>query len=596
MTYLEQRLRTARHRLWLNHWFHTVSTLVGVLAGIFAVLVLVQRLYDLDVPLLWIGAGLGCGALIGSIVWATATRPSAALTAARLDEAAGLRERLSSGHYCTDADDPFAGAVLADAERVCASLSARRYIRLTIPQPFAWSALSLVVAASMFLISPGLLQRSEAKEAYRETAQLEQTRIAVKRKMDAVKRIAETSPALEDLKDELDALDRETGGKLERPGDLRHEAIKKIDKLADAVKQKRRSGDYESTREMRKMLRGLKVPRSSDAPTQKLARALQEGDFKSAREEIESLREQLATLKTEQDKELVAKISKQLNDIAKQLEKLSKNKKLAQQLEQAGIKKEDLKRLLENLKKQDLDQLKKQLEQKGMSRQQIEKLVKQLQRRQAVGSTAKRLAQAMKKGAQCNNPGQMGEALGGLSMAADQLSELELLEQEMSQLDTVLADLQNAKDDLNRPCSACMGLGCGRCQGKAGGMGRLGRGRGGLAPEQETPIDFRVRRGKVHTGKGAIIGQFLFDGEQVKGEVSSSFVEVVTAAEHEASDRINRNRIPRQYHKAVKAYFSNVQRSIKDARLQVPDAKTTSAKGDTTEESADQAKQDTEKD
>ena len=93
-------------------------------------------------------------------------------------------------------------------------------------------------------------------------------------------------------------------------------------------------------------------------------------------------------------------------------------------------------------------------------------------------------------------------------------------------------------------------------------MGGLGQGRGGLASEEQTRIDFKTERGKVHTGKGAIIGQFLIDGEQVKGDVSSGLVEVVSAAERDASDRINRDRVPRQYQKAVKAYFSNVQRAV----------------------------------
>ena len=93
-------------------------------------------------------------------------------------------------------------------------------------------------------------------------------------------------------------------------------------------------------------------------------------------------------------------------------------------------------------------------------------------------------------------------------------------------------------------------------------MGRMGQGRGGLAPEKQTDVAFKTERGKVHTGKGAIVGQFLVDGEQVKGDVKSNLVEVVSAAEREASDRINRDRIPRQYHTAVRAYFSNIQRSM----------------------------------
>ncbi len=94
-------------------------------------------------------------------------------------------------------------------------------------------------------------------------------------------------------------------------------------------------------------------------------------------------------------------------------------------------------------------------------------------------------------------------------------------------------------------------------------MGKLGQGRGGRAGEEKTDVAFKTERGKVHTGKGAIVGQFLVDGEQVKGEMKSNLVEVVSAAEREASDRINRDRIPRQYHKAVRAYFSNIQRSVK---------------------------------
>ena len=94
-------------------------------------------------------------------------------------------------------------------------------------------------------------------------------------------------------------------------------------------------------------------------------------------------------------------------------------------------------------------------------------------------------------------------------------------------------------------------------------MGQMGQGRGGRAGEEKTDVAFKTERGKVHTGKGAIVGQFLVDGEQVKGELKSNLVEVVSAAEREASDRINRDRIPRQYHKAVKAYFSNIQRSVK---------------------------------
>ncbi len=116
-------------------------------------------------------------------------------------------------------------------------------------------------------------------------------------------------------------------------------------------------------------------------------------------------------------------------------------------------------------------------------------------------------------------------------------------------------------------------------------MGRkMGQGRGGLAPEEQTGIGFKTERGKVHTGKGAIIGQFLVDGDQVPGDVSPDLVDLVSAAERDASDLINRDRIPRQYQKAIKAYFSNVRRNLKDAEVKGVDKE---SNADDESESAD---------
>jgi len=571
VTRTEQQIRKAQHRLWLNRWGYTAAVSTTLTAGAFALVALFQRLFDMAIPVPEVGVGLCGAAFLASIVWTAVRRESLAAAAAILDQAAGLRERLSSSQYCLTSEDPFARAVVADAERFGASISVRQHIRLTVPRPLGFTIGSIVLAAATFLVPQGLLKSSEAVEVAKKTAEREETKIAVKRQLEEVRKLAEPTPVAWDLKEDLENLDKLEGGRLERPADIRHEALKKIDKLEDAIKQKRASDQYDAVPELRKTLRGLKVPKTSEAPTQKLAKALNEGDFKTAKEEIQSLKEQLATLKSEEDKELVQKMSQQLDELAKQLEKLRNDEKLAQKLEQSGLKKEDVERLLERLNKEDLEQLKKQLEEKGLNQQQIEKIAKQLQQRQNAGSAAKKLAQGMKQAAASSSAGQTGEAMDGLTKAEQQLSELEQLEQEMNQLDSTMAALQDAKNNLDKPCPSCNGTGtqdgqrCARCSGGggSGGMGPLGQGRGGRAPEEPTDTAFKIERGKVHTGKGAIVGQFLFEGEQVKGDVPSSFTETVSAAEREASDLIHRDRVPRQYHKAVKAYFSSIQESVK---------------------------------
>lgn len=91
---------------------------------------------------------------------------------------------------------------------------------------------------------------------------------------------------------------------------------------------------------------------------------------------------------------------------------------------------------------------------------------------------------------------------------------------------------------------------------------KMASGRGELAPEEQTSVGFKTQRGKVPTQSGAIIGQFFFEGEQVQGEVSSALIRVRSAVERQASDRTNRDRVPRQYQDAVRTYFSGVQRSL----------------------------------
>ena len=98
-------------------------------------------------------------------------------------------------------------------------------------------------------------------------------------------------------------------------------------------------------------------------------------------------------------------------------------------------------------------------------------------------------------------------------------------------------------------------------------MGKnVSQGRGGRAEQERTDVAFKTERQKLHSGKGAIIGQFFVEGEQIPGEASSKLAETVSAAEREASDLIHRDRVPRQYHKAVKAYFSNMKRKLEPGK------------------------------
>jgi hypothetical protein len=573
MNLLQTRIRSAKHRLWLNRGLRALGWSAGALGIPLAVFLLFQRLYDWPVPLSWLFAGFADGALLAALIWTSITRESDAVAAAQLDQAAGLKERISSGRFCLDVPDPFAQAVVADAVRTCASITPSKHLRFAMPRSLGFSAGSLVLIGLMFLVPPGLLKKADGTTS-NAAADVQTARIAVKKQLDAVRQWADESPVLAELKDELQKLDTEPSARPDRPGDIRHEAVKKIEALADAVKAKRDREEYEALPNLERRLRGLRTPEGADGITEKLTKSLRDGDFKSAQEEMQTLQEQLATLKSEQDKEMVQKLGQQLESLAKQLEQLSKDEKLAEKLEQAGVSKEDAQRMLENLKKEDLEQLKKQLAEKGMSSQQIQNLAQRLQQQRQAGGQCQKMAQSMKQAAQAAAAGQSAEAAEGLSQAGAQLGQLEQMQQDAAEMESTLQALQSAQDKLDRPCAQCQGSGtqngrpCAQCQGGGGrnqggsGTGKMGQGRGGLVQEEEAPTAFKVERAKVQVGKGASIGQFEVDGEQWPGESTSELTEVVEAAERDASDRIQRDRIPRQYQKSIKNYFSEVRRKL----------------------------------
>ncbi|MGB0715452.1 MAG: hypothetical protein ACPGXK_06215 [Phycisphaerae bacterium] len=590
MTQLEKSIKATQRRLWFIRWTEKLTTSFAIAASLFAIIVLVQRLWGFPMPFLAVGITCAVAALIGSIVWTVITRESVDVAAATLDLAAGLKERLSSGRYCIGSDDPFEAAVVADADRLSRNITVRQHVRFRMPKSLTWMATMTAVAAMMFLITPGLLQRTEAAPDEGRTAEVKQAKLAVKRELDQLRDQFEDDPdlaaAIAENEERAEGLHVDA---LTKPGDIRHEAVKRIDNMSDKLRQKMNRGSEDPANEFRKRLRRLKVPQNNDAMTKELGNAMARGDFKTAKEEVAKLKEQLATLKSEEDKEMVEKMGKELQDLAKELDKLAQNKELMQKLQQAGVDPEKAKRMLERLTKKDLEELAKKMQEQGMSQKDIQKMKEQMEKQAGASQMAQQMSKAMQKcSSGCKN-GQLSDAASSLAQAEGQLSELESMQQEMDQMKSQMAALDQARNNLDGGSKGDGqeggqgGDGQGDQPGARGGQGqggmgsKFGQGKGGKAPEQQTGVGFKTERTKVKTGKGAIVSQMEVPGEQVEGEVSRKERALQYANEREASDRVPRDRIPRQYHKAIKKYFDTMpddldRKSDKNDKENTPDS------------------------
>lgn len=589
MTLLESQVRSAQQRLWINRWLHAIGWSMAAAATVWTLTICVIRLLGLSWPEIELGyIALGAGVL-GSIVWLTITRESTARAAEAVDEAAGLKERVSSSLYCRSVADPFAQAVVQDAQRSIAGIHAARLIPIRWSRSLTYGVCGAALAALCFWLLPryDLLNQARADEiSSRQRQQREIVQAAIAEEVKSLKDVAEAHPDLKDsdaLK-ELDELSR--AERMNVPPDaLRREAISKLDRLSDQLKDKAQSDRYSALDAMKQMMSRTDPLSDPNSPVSELRDALKEGDYEAAQNALKKMQEQLAKRdRTPKDREQAQQLQKQMQQLAQQMQQLQ-DQKTAEKMQQAGASPEDVKRMLDALTKKDTKQaeelakkIQEQMQKQGMTAEQAQQLMEQLKKNQEACGSCNKMGEKLDQAQQAMHQGQSQQAQESMEQAGEMLNDMESLSQELGELETQLSELEELRDELDKQqqqeeqdkCEQCNGRGqkngkpCPGCggQGNKGGKGdwAKGRGQGAGARERAEPgdVDFVKKKAKIKTGKGDVIGKMFVKGQQLKGEAQAEFREQSDAAERDATDVINKERVPRSYHKALKTYFDRL--------------------------------------
>jgi len=96
----------------------------------------------------------------------------------------------------------------------------------------------------------------------------------------------------------------------------------------------------------------------------------------------------------------------------------------------------------------------------------------------------------------------------------------------------------------------------------------IGTGRGGGTTAWDEPPGTTAVSRKVAAKarfKGRAIGQRYLDGAVLSDRSAAEFAEAARAAEIDATDALNKDRIPRAYRKAVKRYFDRLGDAVTPA-------------------------------
>ncbi|MBX3395311.1 MAG: hypothetical protein KF841_08080 [Phycisphaerae bacterium] len=605
MSIIEERVRLAQRRLWLNRWLRAFGWSLAGACTIWLMGWILNRLFiAFPFPPLWTLLGAAGAGVAASVIWLCTTRDPRLVAAGALDEAAGLRERLSTSLTIKhDSLDPFEAAVVRDAEQHVAALSPRAFLPIRWPGSLSLGSLILVVAAlSLLLPEFDLLNRKSAADQRQAQAEVNSRTQAVLARADStMNRIAEKNHL------EFDAVQNQPRGSVKMPLRAdpefrRRDALKKLDRMQSAIKDKMGDEKFDALKETKKRLRQLQQKSEDVNELSELISSMAESRFDESRKALKQVREKLAKMKSDAGAkpEEIRDMEKRLGDLARELQQSGEKAapKQAEQrirdLQNAGMTRDEAQRVLDELSKKDPEQLKKlarelaeRLKKEGVTEEQMKKkleaLRKQMQTCEQSKGQCDKLGDKMSKAASQMKSGDLDGVDQSLEELGDELSQLEQMEQQLNDLDSQLAELEQLENDISNEqedeqnqigeCKSCQGTGfrqdgavcpschgSGRCSQGSGSSGtggsRAGVGTGSAAHTADLDAETVSRKAKTRFSRGGgISGQRLIRDRQSVVPSTAAASDADSAEEIEDSDAVERERIPRVYRQSVKRFF-----------------------------------------
>ena len=526
MDRLDQTIRAARRRLLLQRflrllpWFVSVALLVSV--GVIGA----GKIWPLSVVWwVWMVAAVLIGTVIAGLyaVWTRSTSLDAAL---EIDHRFGLKERVSSAWSLDVAirQTEAGQAVIDDAARHLRRLDLRERFRLRASRwtwlPLAPAAVALLVA---LLIGPlGSTGQATAQTDTPQEKQVRRSTDQLRRKLlERRKRAAQEG--LADAEDLFKRLEQRTEELARRKKVDPKKTLIKLNNLARQLQERRKAlGGAKQIKQQLSQLKNL-----DRGPADKFARAMKQGDFKQAIQELDKLKQQIAQGKlTDEQKK---KLARQLDQMREKLEQLAKTQE---------ARKDQLRQQIAEARAAGRTEEAAELE------SQLNEMLQQASQQESMNQLAKQLRQCAKSMEQND----LAQALDQLEMTRHQLDRIDRQLQELELLD-------EASDQIAQCKGQCAGGRFGK-RGNGQGLG-VGHGRG-PRPEADgdtSAYDTRVRQ-KVGRGTATITD--LVDGPNVKGRIQKEIASEFKSVLRGEADPITTQRLPREYREQTKSYFDGL--------------------------------------
>lgn len=548
MNPIESQILQAKRRLQMQTFGRVVSWTLFIWLSLACIAWCVPKIHPLRVDLrlwnqIWL-VGVAISGLITAIAWTWWKTPSTQEAARQVDQRFQLRERLSSAVQLSSRDrETLAGqALLDDAQRAASRINIPARFEL---QPTRTGLLPLIpisMLAVLFLVpnaQPDQQQPQDRSVAARaEAEQVLRTATELKKRLLSARDLAQEK-GLTDAEELFNQLDRKLDKLVKRDDVDRKQAMIAINDIKQTLDKRREQ--LGTPEQMRKSLANL--DKLEKGPADRVAQALQEGDFAEAKEQVKDLTQKL------RDDQLSQQERQQLQQQVQQLQQ-----KLQEAKEQYDQAKQDLQRQMEQAKQEgrlaDADRMQQKLNDLERKQDQMDQL-------QTMAERLQQASEAMQQG----NDLEAADALDELS---EELGQMQQDLDELEDLESALEQLDQAKDQMRHgDCEGGNCPGCAQCQGDGNGTeNRTGQGPGigrgigpGTGPESEIESNtYQSRVGaKPQGGRAVVTG--VATGENRKGVTREELQEVVRGALSEASDPVETQVLPRTEREHVQQYL-----------------------------------------
>jgi len=590
MNPIDHVLTGAARRLFFTRWLSRfVLLLTAAIAGA-TLYLLVARLGLAPLPTLNLWgkiAGVAGGAvLLASLLWAILTAPKRDAVARQLDEAAGLKEALSTALHVRAARDNTTPAqgwsvnILESATR--SARGVRLSAALPVRAPDRWYAPG--VAALVMLIAwvampkmdlLGKESQAQAQEQKKEEVAAvaheakEATKKAESKLEEAMKKLGENTADLGDKKEDLP--------KPTTPEEIRRAAMKQLGTMQQKIEQMKLGQRIQTASAMADKMKQI---RATPGPLEEFGKQLAQGNLAAAQAALENMSKQMAAGKM--DDKAMQQAQKQLENMAKQLSQIAQDKKkLEDQLAKNG---------LDPKLASSPEALKKAMEQKaGLTQEQKQEMQNAAQAQENASQTMQAMAQACQNMASAmdgQKPGQSKDGQSAQQQAqamqemANAMSQMEMAQADMQALEAAMSESQSQMKQMSEGMGQCnnpgMGDGNSPGDGNSGQFGQGGNnspngvrtgaaiaGNGSGVGEAEDVERWEKRKSRSPLGQGPMIGTMLVQGEQVKGESRAQMIETTEAAAQQATEALEANQVPRELQDPIKRYFGRLAAKVK---------------------------------